>query len=399
MTKTLLAKALRTAVGLLAAAVAVTAGASAAVADTHTGNRADDHAGLQRVLEQAVTDDGMPGIFADVRDGREKWFSTEGVADTETGRKRSQQEHFRAGSVTKTFTALVALKLVAEGRLSLDDTVEKWLPGVVQGNGHDGSKITIRQLLNQTSGIFPYTSDMDLATKQWSTAFLQDRFTSYRPEQLVRIAMRNPASFAPGKGWGYSNTNFTVAEMIIEKVTGRSYAEEVTRRIIRPLGLRGTSLPGERTKLPEPHAQHYVKFLVGEDTTTPYDLTDMNPTWAGAAGSIVSTADDLHTFYRALLSGRLLPPALQEEMFTTVSTKGVPWIDNTAYGLGVFSQKLSCGVTIWGNGGRIHGSWTYAMGTRDGKHMVVTNINGDWGAAFGILTKAMEAEMCPPTSR
>ncbi|MFI6739898.1 serine hydrolase domain-containing protein [Nonomuraea sp. NPDC050451] len=383
-------KTLRTAACLLAAAVAVTANASAAVAD--------DHAEVQQVLDQAVAD-GMPGAIADVRDGRGSWFGTAGVADTDTGLKRRQQEYFRAGSTTKTFVAVVVLKLAAEGRLSLDDTVDKWLPGVVKGNGHDGSKITIRQLLNQTSGIFPYTSDEGLATEQWSTAFLKGRFDSYRPEQLVKVAMANPPSFAPGKGWGYSNTNYTLAGMIIEKVTGRSYAEEITQRIIRPLGLRKTYLPGEGTKLRRPHAQHYVKFLVGEDTTTPYDLTDMNASWAGAAGSIVSTMSDLHTFYRAVLSGRLLPPAQQKEMFTTISTKGVQWIDNTAYGLGVFSQKLSCGVTIWGNGGRIHGSWTYAMGTRDGKHMVVSNINGDWGNPINILTKEMEAEMCPPRSR
>ncbi|MFI7423726.1 serine hydrolase domain-containing protein [Nonomuraea sp. NPDC049684] len=383
-------KTLRTAACLLAAAAAVTVSASPAAAD--------DHAGLQRVLDQAVAD-GMPGAMADVRDGRRSWFGTAGVADTETGRKRSRQDYFRAGSTTKTFVAVVVLKLAAEGRLSLDDTVDKWLPGVVKGNGHDGSKITIRQLLNQTSGIFPYTSDADLATKQWSTAFLKVRFNSYRPEDLVKTAMGNPPSFEPGKGWGYSNTNFILAGMIIEKVTGRSYADEINRRIIRPLGLRKTYLPGEVTKLRKPHARHYVKFLVGEDTTTPYDLTDMNPSWAGAAGSIVSTMSDLHTFYRAVLSGRVLPPAQQKEMFTTVSTKGVHWIDNTAYGLGVFSQKLSCGATVWGNGGRIHGSWTYAMGTRDGKHMVVTNINGDWDNPISILTKEMEAEMCPPSSR
>jgi D-alanyl-D-alanine carboxypeptidase len=391
-------KMLRTAACLIAAAVAVTVSASSAAADDHADRRADDHARLQRVLDQAVAD-GMPGVMADVRDGRRSWFGTAGVADTDTGRKRRQQDHFRAGSTTKTFVATVVLKLAAEGRLSLDDTVDKWLPGVVQGNGHDGSKITIRQLLNHTSGIFPYTSDEALATKQWSTAFLKGRFDSYRPEQLVKVAMGNPRSFAPGKGWGYSNTNYTLAGMIIEKVTGRSYAQEITRRIIRPLGLTRTYLPGEGTKLRRPHAQHYVKFLVGEDTTTPYDLTDMNASWAGAAGSIVSTMSDLHTFYRAVLSGRLLPPAQQKEMFTTVSTKGVQWIDNTAYGLGVFSQKLSCGVTVWGNGGRIHGSWTYAMGTRDGKHMVVTNINGDWGNPISILTKEMEAEMCPTSSR
>ncbi|MEV4250348.1 serine hydrolase domain-containing protein [Streptosporangium canum] len=383
-------KILRTAACLLAAAVAVTMSASSAVAD--------DHAEVQQVLDQAVAD-GMPGIIADVRDGHRSWFGTAGVADTETGRKRSQQDHFRAGSVTKSFTATVVLKLAAEGRLSLDDKVEKWLPGVVKGNGHDGSKITIRQLLNQTSGTFPYTSDAGIAAKQWTPAFLKHRFDRYRPEQLVKIAMANPASFTPGKGWGYSNTNYILAGMIIEKVTGRSYAEEVTRRIIRPLGLKGTYLPDEETKLRKPHVRHYIKLPVGDPNGKIYDLTDMNASWAGAGGGIVSTTGDLQTFYRALLSGRLLPPAQQKEMFTAVSTKGVQWIDNTAYGLGVFSKTLDCGVTVWGNGGRIHGSWTIAMGSKDGKHMLVSNINGDWDNPLDILTKEMEAEMCPPSSR
>ncbi|WP_327090259.1 beta-lactamase family protein [Nonomuraea sp. NBC_01738] len=384
-------KNLRTAACLLAAAIAVTASASPALAD----DRADRHPGVQRVLDQAVTDDKMPGIIAEVRDGRRSWVGTAGVANTETGRKRLRQDRFRAGSTTKTFVATVVLQLVAEDRLSLDDTVEQWLPGVVRGNGHDGSKITIRQLLNQTSGIFPYTLDPGLVPQQWTPAFLERRYDSFRAEQLVKTAMANPASFAPGKGWGYSNTNYTLAGMIIEKVTGRSYADEITRRVIRPLGLTGTSLPGEETKLPQPHGQHYMQFPLGDPDHKTYDLTDMNPSWAGAAGSIVSTVGDLQTFYRALLSGRLLPPAQQKEMFTGVSTEGVQWIDDTAYGLGVFSQKLSCGVTVWGNGGRIHGSWTYAMGSRDGRHMLVSNVNGDWGNPISIFTKELEAEMCP----
>ncbi|RJL35288.1 serine hydrolase domain-containing protein [Bailinhaonella thermotolerans] len=384
---------LRATAGLLATAAALTLNAPAANADRQAGPR-PGHAPLQRVLDQAVAD-GMPGAIAHVRDARGSWFGTAGVADTTTGRKRRQQDHFRAGSTTKTFIAVVLLQLAAERRLSLDDTVDEWLPGVVRGNGHDGTKITIRQLLNQTSGIFPYTSDADMAVKQWTPAFLQSRYDSYRPGDLVKIAMRNPPSFAPGKGWGYSNTNYTLAGMIIEKVTGRSYAQEITRRLIRPLGLTQTHLPGEHTTLPRPHARHYIKLPLGDPAAKTYDLTDMNPSWAGAAGGIISTTGDLHTFYRALLSGRLLPPAQHQQMFTTVSTQGVPWIDNTAYGLGVFAQKLSCGVTVWGNGGRIHGSWTYAMGSRDGEHLVVTNLNGDWGNPISTLTKQMEAEMCP----
>jgi D-alanyl-D-alanine carboxypeptidase len=343
--------------------------------------------------------DGMPGIIADIRDGRRSWFGAAGVADTGTGRKRRPQDHFRAGSVNKSFTSAVVLKLAAERRLSLDDTVEKWLPGVVKGNGHDGSKITIRQLLNHTSGIFPYTLDKRLIADYFTPGFLEHRFDNYRPEQLVQLAMANPADFPPGTGWFYSNTNYVLAGMIIEKVTSSSYADEVKRLIIRPLGLTGTSLPGTETKLPNPYTRHYSSLWAAEPVTKVYDTTDLNASWAWAVGGIVSTAGDLQKFYRALLGGHLLPPAQQKELLTTVSTDGGGWIPNTGYGLGVFSQKLSCGVTAWGGGGMIHGSWTSAMGSRDGQHMIVTNVNGDWGNQLDTLTKVMEAELCPPASR
>jgi D-alanyl-D-alanine carboxypeptidase len=200
-------KTLRAAACLLAAALAVTA----ATTGTSSAAVADDHAEVQRVLDEAVTDGGMPGVITEIREGRESWFGRAGVADTETGRERRRQEHFRAASVTKSFTATVVLKLAAEGRLSLDDTVDTWLPGVVRGNGHDGTKVTIRQLLNNTSGIFPYISDTELATKQWTPAFLEGRFDSYRPEDLLKYALRNPAQFEPGKSWSYSNSNYILA--------------------------------------------------------------------------------------------------------------------------------------------------------------------------------------------
>ncbi|MEV0385567.1 serine hydrolase domain-containing protein [Nonomuraea sp. NPDC050643] len=382
---------LQAAACLLAAALAATVGGPAAVADGH----ADDHAEVRRVLDQAVAGDGVPGILADVRDARGAWFGTAGVADTETGRKRRQQDRFRVGSITKAFTSTVVLKLVAEGRLSLDDTVEKWLPGVVRGHGHDGSKITIRRLLNQTSGVFNYATDKDLLAQYVGPAFLEHRFDRIPPRELVKIAMANPPAFAPGTGWGYSNTNFVLAGMIIEKITGRSYAEEVARRITRPLGMTATYVPGNEAKLRGPHSRHYSKLMLAEPDAQAYDVTELNTSTAWAAGGIVSTAADLHTFYRALLSGRLLPAAQQKEMFTGVSTEGGQWIPNTTYGLGVFGQRLSCGVTAWGGGGAIHGSWTYAMGGRDGKRMVVSNVNGDWGNLVGTFTKVLEAELCP----
>jgi D-alanyl-D-alanine carboxypeptidase len=352
------------------------------------------HAEVQRVLDRAVAEAGAPGIVAEVRDGQTSWFGSAGVADTETGRARVRPDRFRIGSTSKTFTAIVILQLAAERRLRLDDPVERWLPGVVQGHGHDGSRITIRQLLNQTSGIFNYTMDPEALSRFIGHAFLEHRYDSYRPEQLVQIAMSHPPTFEPGTSWAYSNTNYILAGMIIERVTGRAFADQVSRRIIGPLGLTGTYVPGDDPALPRPHGRHYSKLLLPDPDAPVYDVTEMNPSTAWAAGGMVSTAGDLNRFFSALLGGRLLPPDQQREMFITVSTDGAGWIPDTRYGLGVFSQTLPCGVTVWGNGGAIHGSWSYAMGSRDGRRLVSQNINGDW-LGLGIFNEVLQAEFCP----
>ncbi|GLZ78626.1 D-alanyl-D-alanine carboxypeptidase [Actinorhabdospora filicis] len=372
---------------LLAAGLALTVTASPASA----GGR---HAGIQRVLEQAVADGTTPGIIAEVRDGDGRWFGAEGVADTGTGRERHRQDRFRIGSTTKAFTSTVVLKLVAEGRLSLEDSVEKWLPGVVRGNGNDGAAITVRQLLNQTSGLFAYTLDPAWIDAYFSPNYPEHQYEHYRPGDLVAIAMTHPPLYAPGTSWNYSNTNFVLAGMIIEKVTGRSYADEVTRRILRPLGMSATYVPGDETVIRGPHGRAYSTLWQGP-TAERHDVTDMDASWGRAAGDMVSTTGDLQTFFRALLGGRLLPPALLEEMLTTIPTDGKGWLEDRGYGLGIVAHKLPCGVTAWGNGGMIHGSWTYAMGSKDGSRMVVSNINGDWGDALAVFTAELEAELCP----
>lgn len=384
--------ALKAATCVLAAGVALglaTAPASAAGPDPRGG-----HAALQQVLEQAVADGGQPGIVAEVRGPEGRWFGAEGVADLETGRERHRQDRFRIGSTTKAFTSTVVLQLVAEGRMSLEDSVEKWLPGLVQGNGYDGNKISVRQLLNQTSGLYAYTLDKEWIEAYFGLNYPDHQFQGYEPEDLVRIALRNPPPYAPGTSWNYSNTNFVLAGMIIEKVTGGSYADEVSRRILRPLGLHATYVPGDDTVMRGPHGREYSTLWQGPQGEV-FDVTDMDATWGFAAGNIVSTTGDLQVFFKALLGGRLLPAALLEEMLTTVDTDGKGWLEDRGYGLGIVAHELPCGVTAWGNGGMIHGSWTYAMGTKDGSKMVVTNVNGDWGDALGTFTAELEAELCP----
>ncbi|WP_327351613.1 serine hydrolase domain-containing protein [Streptomyces sp. NBC_01304] len=380
---------------LIASIAAMAMAASPAVSVASSAQTATGNDAVQRVLDEAVSVGGAPGILAEVQKGSTRWFGTAGVADTTTKRKLQSGDRYRIGSTTKTFTATVLLQLVGEGKLRLDDTVEKWLPGVVRGNGHDGSKITVRQLLNHTSGIFNYTNDPQVVANLVGPGFLDHRFDSVKPQQLVDTAMSHAPDFAPGTSWAYSNTNFILAGMIAEKVSGRPLATEVTRRIIVPLGLTNTYLPGQSTSIYGPHGKAYSKLLVPDPAAPVYDVSELNASWAGAAGDMISTAGDINRFYGALLSGRLLRPAEQKAMFTGVPT--VNWIPNTEYGLGMIAQKLSCGVQVWGHGGTIHGSLSWAMGLRDGSKVASTNINGDWVNQGGISTDLMQAVFCPAT--
>lgn len=301
---------------------------------------------MRQQLERIVAG-GAPGVIAEVRRGPEVWRGAAGVADTTTGRPRSVDERFRIGSVTKLFTATVFLQLVAEGRVDPDDSS--------------------RQLLNHTSGNFDYADDPGFLADLTGPAFLTTRFCAYRPDELVALAAAHPPVFAPGTAWRYSNTNYVLAGQLIERATSNSYAEEVHRRIVRPLGLTGTHVPGTETTLPEPHARHYSPLMVPDGE--PHDVTELNPSYAWAAGAMVSTVGDLTRFLTALLTGRLLPRAQQEQMFTPAP--------GSNYGLGIVHWQPSAGPAVWGHNGMIYGSFTIVAGTRDGGLVVAANVNSD----------------------
>ncbi|MEU9322258.1 serine hydrolase domain-containing protein [Streptomyces canus] len=375
----------RTTVVVAATAVALTAGfaAPAMAAGSGTG----DHDAARKAVRAAVKD-GVPGVTLTAKDGGSTWSTTAGVGDLKTKAPRSADDRYRVGSITKTFVSTVLLQLEAEGRLSLDDTVEKWLPGVVHGNGHDGSRITVRQLLNHTSGIFNYTADETFGRTYFlKDGFLEHRYDTNTPEQLVAVAMAHQPDFAPGASWNYSNTNYIVAGMVIQKVTGRSYGEEIRHRIIDPLHLTATSVPGTRVTVPQPSSRAYSK-LARTATGPTYDVTRLNPSLASSAGEMISDSADLDRFYAALLKGRLLPPKQLKEMKTTVAVEGIP---NAGYGLGLMDRELSCGVHVWGHDGGIHGSSSVAVTTADGRHSVAFNFNGDWS---GDTDAVVEAEFC-----
>ncbi|MFC7974411.1 serine hydrolase domain-containing protein [Streptomyces cinereoruber] len=369
-----------TVAAVLAAGLTATALATPALAapepDRHDRH---GHAATQRAL-QAQVDAGVPGVVAQARDGRRNWTGTAG--------ERGGDDHYRIGSLTKTFVSTVLLQLQAEGRIDLDDPVEKWLPGVVRGNGHDGRKITVRQLLNHTSGVYDVTSDPAFQEKVFGPGFLEHRYDTWTPRQLVDVALAHPADFEPGTSWSYSNTNYVLAGMIIEKVTGRPYGKAVENRIIKPLKLRGTSVPGTRPSMPRPSSPAWSKLSQDPDAPV-HDVSRLNPSVAGAAGEMISDSNDLQTFYRALLKGRLLPKAEMRELTATVQVS--PEIPQIRYGLGIMWQKLSCGKEIWGHSGGIHGSSTEGRVTRDGEHSLALNLNADWTGDSNLV---LEAEFC-----
>ncbi|MFD0572810.1 serine hydrolase domain-containing protein [Kitasatospora gansuensis] len=254
----------------------------------------------------------------------------------------------------------VVLQLVAERKVKLDDPIERYLPGTVP----NGANITVRQILNHTSGLYSYTGDeqLGMSSPEGLRAWAEGgRATTYRAQDLLAMAFRHEPLFAPGADWSYSNTNYIVAGLLIEKVTGRGWAKEVERRIIQPLGLHDTSMPGTSMAVPGPHAKGYLKF---DDTRI--DVTRLNPSMASSAGAGISTTADLTRFNAALLGGRLLRPAELAEMKTPspqALERGV------GYGLGLWRTTLPCGE-FWGHDGGIPGYSTMLMGDVTGHRQI-----------------------------
>ncbi|MCP1311388.1 serine hydrolase domain-containing protein [Paenibacillus tyrfis] len=320
-----------------------------------------DHNSVKQAMRDTLQF-GFPGILAKTSDGGKKWGYATGVANLSTKKPMETDYRFRIGSVTKTFTATVVLQLAGENRLNLDDSIEKWLPGVIQGNGYNGNQITIRQILNHTSGIAEYSRSKDVD--------FMDTKKSYTAEEIVKLGISLPPDFVPGKGWSYSNTGYVLLGILIEKVTGNSYSEEIENRIIEPLELLDTFLPGNSSVIPgTKHARGYSQ---PDEASEIKDVTYYNPSAGSSAGDMISDADDLNKFFSYLLGGKLLKEEQLKQMLTTVPVgrKGIE-----GYGLGISEIKLPNGVSIWGHTGGILGFSTIAGGTLGGNHTLVVSLN------------------------
>jgi D-alanyl-D-alanine carboxypeptidase len=348
-----------TAVALVAAAVAP---ASASAVSGPRKHRDGSGQLLQQQL-QAVHESGMPGVLAQVRDGRRAWNLAAGAADLDVGRPARPQMRHRVGSITKTFVATTVLQLAGERRVDLDAPITRYLPGVLPRDL--GRRVTVRMLLNHTSGLGDYSAVLVADLE----AVAQLRFRTFTPQELLAIGLSQPPTNAPGERWSYSNTNYVILGLLVERLTGRPYAQEISRRILRPLGLRDTSFPGTSPFIRGPHMAGYVAWPDGSLR----DVTVFSQSSGWATGEMISTAADLNSFYRALLTGRLLTPALLAQMQTTVTV--VPGLPEVAgYGLGIFWLATPCG-RVWGHFGQEVGYSTNSWHSADGRRQVTLGEN------------------------
>ncbi|MFJ9030500.1 serine hydrolase domain-containing protein [Streptomyces sp. NPDC102274] len=342
-----------------------------------------DRPELQKAIQEIV-DSGFAGVQLRVHDERGQWVGSAGVRKLGEAAKPPTNGHFRIGSITKTFTATLVLQLVAEGKIGLDTPADDYLPEF----GLD-RQITVRMLLQHTSGLFSFTGEIyDDGTvvpgvvpavgKEW----MGNQFRTYRPEELVRLALSKPARFEPGTDWSYSNTNYVLARLLIEKGTDRSYAEEIQRLILGPLGLTGTVMPGASPEIPEPHAHGYYGYEDAGQWKVG-DTTRFNPSWISTAGDMISTSQDLHTFFSALMSGKLLPAPLLAEMRTPHPKMG--------YGLGVFVEETDGGGTILQHNGGFWGWAALMYSTPDGRKTLTGSLtSGDAELDWPALAEAFE---------
>ncbi|MFC1576513.1 serine hydrolase domain-containing protein [Candidatus Omnitrophota bacterium] len=281
----------------------------------------------QKELGQFLTESRerykAPGLMIGIWSPQGNWLGTVGVSDIETNAPMDPFQRTRIGSITKTFTGTVVLQLVEEGKITLTDTLDKYRPYIP-----DSDKITIEQLLNMTSGLY---NDLDV---DWvGRAIFADPFKDWTPRELVKAAIEEKPYFAPGEGFHYSNTNTMILGMIIEQTTGNSVGEEIETRIIKRMDLKNTFYPTGDT-IPGKHVHGYSDMEKKSELT---EWTNQNPSWAGAAGAMISDIHDLKAYAKGLTDGSLLGKEMQEKRLTVWVDCKKKGLENAKYGLAVFS--------------------------------------------------------------
>ncbi|WP_329403585.1 serine hydrolase domain-containing protein [Streptomyces melanogenes] len=359
-----LAAATLTVAGLLPLAVAPAqasppVGTLAKAGEDHDYPRHELSPGLRAKLDKAVRDvmkkAGIPGVQVGLwMPGKGSYVRAFGVADKRTGAPMTDDMRMRIGSVTKTFTATAVLELVDDGKVGLDDPISKYFKGVP--NGH---RIAVRDLLDMRSGLFSYSAD-DAFIK----AFLTNPDRPFTPKELLAYAFKHPNQFPPGSKFQYCNTNYILLGLLVEKMTGRSLRDVIEHRILRPSHLDDTLFP-KAAEFPRPHAHGYTnQTLTGKVT----DSTHWNPSWAWAAGSMISDLHDLKHWAKDLATGTLLSPEAQAERLKVLPT-GIP---GAGYGLGIFN------IQGWtGHNGSLPGYETLVLYLPEQKATLVALLNTD----------------------
>ncbi|MFZ3474719.1 serine hydrolase domain-containing protein [Streptomyces sp. 4.24] len=321
------------AVGLLIAPVAAGSayGATAPAPSTSAAPSPDADTGfaeltpavaaqLDAAVRQVMRDTKVPGVTVGLwAPGKGSYVKAFGVADKATGAPMKTDLHVRIGSETKTFTVTALLQLVDQGKVGLDDPIGTYIPGVPNGD-----LITLRELAGMRSGLFNYSEDADFIKELQA-----DPEQSIAPQQLLDYSFKHPVQFAPGAEFDYSNTNLVLLGLVIEKITGRPLHDVIKQDVLEPAGLRSTVFPTSAA-LPEPYAHGYTDQTASGKTV---DSTHWNPSWAFAAGAMISDLEDLRSWARTLATGTLLKPATQAERLKTTPMN----IPGDGYGLGIFN--------------------------------------------------------------
>ncbi|MFJ3199877.1 serine hydrolase domain-containing protein [Streptomyces sp. NPDC086989] len=300
-----------------------------------------------------------------------RWVGSSGVADVRTGRKAFDDARFRAGSVTKTFTAAVVLQLAAEGRVDLDRPVQQYLPGLLPSGPKGFEPVSVRQLLNYTSGIQPAEGPGDSFEAQYA-----HRFDVVDPHALIAGAVAKGPEFKPGEKQHYLNIDYTVLAVLIEKLTGTTYEQALSERILKPLGLHHTSVPGRgENRIPGPHHHGYQAVDKPGGGSALVDVTDWNSSSNWAAGDLISTTADLEKFTQALFAGRVVPRAQLEEMFTVPAVKDFDSGEDAVQTAGMKRFVLPDGTVVYGKTGSRYGYSTVIGGARDLSRTLVYSVN------------------------